>query len=404
VNPKPVDNIWLKRYAVFTVGMTFVLVWIGGLVTSNGAGLAVPDWPNTYGYNMFFFPPSKWIGGILFEHSHRLVASAVGFLTMILALWLFGRKSRPVLRWGGVLFVLAGLCACLKFPAHDKENISLSVLGLGALGASFFWPTCEPSPKWLRVMGVSAFIAVVVQGVLGGLRVTELDARIGIFHATLAQLFLVLVSAIALSQTGFWRRLRVQAETDRHRLRFFFVAAAGLILFQLVLGATMRHQHAGLSIPDFPAAYGKVWPDTSPAAVLRYNQNRMNAIDYEPITAFQIDLQMLHRIMAVAILIAVGLAAWRAGHYLGRGHPLARLAFVWFGLVLAQVFLGAATIWTGKTADIATAHLACGALCLVAGGLTSILSFRMLAAPVAQCGAAQKNELTSLLASSSITR
>jgi hypothetical protein len=72
--------------------------------------------------------------------------------------------------------------------------------------------------------------------------------------------------------------------------------------------------------------------------------------------------------------------------------------------VLVQVFLGAATIWTGKTADIATAHLACGALCLVTGGLTSILSFRMLASPVAQRGTAQKNELTSLLASSSITR
>jgi heme a synthase len=403
VNSQPVDNIGLKRYAVFTAGMTFALVWMGGLVTSNGAGLAVPDWPNTYGYNMFFFPPSKWIGGIFFEHSHRLVASAVGLLTMILAFWLFGRKSRPVLRWGGVLFVVAGLCACLKFPAHSKENISLSILGLGALAASFVWPACEPSPKWLRVMGVSAFVAVVVQGVLGGLRVTELDARIGIFHATLAQLFLVLVCAIALSQTGFWRRLPVQAETDGRRFRFFFVATTCLILGQLVMGATMRHQHAGLSIPDFPMAYGKIWPDTSPAAVLRYNQNRINAVDYNPITAFQIVLQMLHRIMAAAILIATGWGAWRAGRYLGRRHPLARLAFVWLGLVLMQVFLGAATIWTGKAADVATAHMACGALCLVTGGLTSVLSFRMLAAPVAQCGAAQKNGLTSLLASSSIT-
>jgi cytochrome c oxidase assembly protein subunit 15 len=333
-----------------------------------------------------------------------LVASAVGFLTMILALWLFGRKSRPVLRWGGVVFILAGLCACLKFPAHDKENISLTVLGLAALGASFVWPAGEPSLKWLRVLGVSAFIAVVIQGILGGLRVTQLDARIGIFHATLAQLFLVLVSAIALSQTGFWRRLPFQVETDDRRFRFFFVATTCLVLGQLVLGATMRHQHAGLAIPDFPTAYGKVWPDTSPAAVLRYNQNRIETVDYNPITAFQIELQMLHRIVAVAILFVTGLGAWRVAQSLGRRHPLARLAFVWFGLVLMQVFLGAATIWTGKTADIATAHLACGALCLVTGGLTSILSFRMLAPPVAQCGAAQKNELTSLLASSSMMR
>jgi cytochrome c oxidase assembly protein subunit 15 len=404
VNLNADDNVGLKRYAIFTAGMTFVLVWMGGLVTSHGAGLAVPDWPNTYGYNMFFFPPSKWIGGILFEHSHRLVASAVGFLTMILALWLYGRNSRRVLRWGGILFIVAGLGLCLKFPAHDKENISLAVLGLGALAASFVWPTCAPSPRWLRILGVSALIAVVAQGVLGGLRVTQLDARIGIFHATLAQLFLLLVSAIAISQTEFWRRLPVQAETDRHRFRLFFVVTACLVLGQLVLGAIMRHQHAGLSIPDFPAAYGKVWPDTSPAAVLRYNQNRMDVLGDNPITAFQIELQMAHRLTALAILIAVGWGAWRAAHYLGSRHALARLAFLWFGLVLLQAFLGAATIWTGKSADVATAHVACGALCLVAGGLTSVLSFRMLAAPIAQCGLAQKNELTSLLASSSITR
>jgi cytochrome c oxidase assembly protein subunit 15 len=404
VNSKSLDNVCLKRYAVFTACMTFVLVWMGGLVTSHGAGLAVPDWPNTYGYNMFFFPPSKWLGGIFFEHSHRLVASAVGFLTMILALWLFGRNSRRVLRWGGIIFIVAGLCACLKFPAHAKENICLSILGVAGFAASFVWPAGEPSPKWLRVMGVSAFIEVVAQGVLGGLRVTQLDARIGIFHATVAQLFLVLVSAIALSQTDFWRRLPVRAETDRGHFRFFFVAATCLVLGQLVLGATMRHQHAGLSIPDFPTAYGKAWPDTSPAAVQRYNQNRIDVFGDNPITAFQIELQMAHRLAALAILLTVSVGAWRTVHQLGRRHPLARLAVLWLGFVLTQALLGAATIWTGKSADVATAHVACGALCLVTGGLTSILSFRMLAAPVTQCGPAKKNELTSLLASSSITR
>lgn len=403
MNSQPA-NVYLKRFAVFTAGMTFVLVWMGGLVTSHGAGLAVPDWPNTYGYNMFFFPPSKWIGGIFFEHSHRLVASTVGFLTMILALWVYGKKSRPVLRWGGILFILAGLGCCLKFPAHDKENLSLAFLGFVAVTASSVWPASEPSPKWLRVMGVSAFVAVVVQGVLGGLRVTELDARIGIFHATLAQLFLVLICAIALSQTAFWRRLAVHAEKDTHRMRLFFVATTCLILFQLIIGATMRHQHAGLSIPDFPAAYGKLWPDTSPAAVLRYNQERSDVVDYNPITAAQIELQMVHRIIAVLILIAVTATAWRAAHRLGRRHPLSRLAMAWLGLIMVQVLLGAATIWTGKTADVATAHLACGALCLVTGAMTSILSFRMLASPVALPNAAKKNELTSLLPSSSISR
>jgi cytochrome c oxidase assembly protein subunit 15 len=80
------------------------------------------------------------------------------------------------------------------------------------------------------------------------------------------------------------------------------------------------------------------------------------------------------------------------------------MTFFWLGLVVIQAFLGAATIWTGKTADIATAHLACGALCLVTGSLISILSFRMLASETAAQEAGQKNELTSLLASSSISR
>jgi cytochrome c oxidase assembly protein subunit 15 len=153
----------------------------------------------------------------------------------------------------------------------------------------------------------------------------------------------------------------------------------------------MRHQHAGLAIRDFPAAYGKIWPDTSPAAILSYNQNRLEETGDNPITDFQIQLQMAHRIVALAILIVVGLGAWRACHYLGRRHPLARLALLWFGLVVAQALLGAATIWTGKAVDIATAHLACGALCLVTGGLISIISFRMFAAPVTQCSAIMQN-------------
>src|SRR5665213_3316248 len=129
VNPKPAEKIGLKRFAVFTALMTFVLVWMGGLVTSKGVGLSVPDWPNSYGYNMFFFPVSKWMGGIFYEHTHRLVASAVGFLTLLLALGLFGHKSRPVFKWGGVIFTVTGIGLCLAFPAHRSECISLLVLG-----------------------------------------------------------------------------------------------------------------------------------------------------------------------------------------------------------------------------------------------------------------------------------
>jgi heme a synthase len=75
----------LHRFAKFVAACTILLLLAGSLVTSTGSGLSVPDWPTTYGWNMFTFPPSKWVGGILYEHGHRLIASTVGFLTIVLA-------------------------------------------------------------------------------------------------------------------------------------------------------------------------------------------------------------------------------------------------------------------------------------------------------------------------------
>src|SRR3989441_11084491 len=103
----PEQNPWLHRLAVGTAAATLCLIGIGGLVTSRGVGMAVPDWPNTYGYNLFLFPFSKWIGGIFYEHTHRLAASLVGLLTAILAVWMWMRETRGRERWLGTsAFVL----------------------------------------------------------------------------------------------------------------------------------------------------------------------------------------------------------------------------------------------------------------------------------------------------------
>ena len=93
---EPRSLVGLHRFAVLTAGATLLLIAAGGLVTSTESGLSVPDWPTTYGRNMFTFPPSQWVGGIRFEHGHRLIASFVGLLTVILAIWLARREPR---RW-----------------------------------------------------------------------------------------------------------------------------------------------------------------------------------------------------------------------------------------------------------------------------------------------------------------
>ena len=95
----------LHRYACFCAGAVLFLICIGGLVTSHEAGMSVPDWPNTYGYNMFLFPIGQWVGGVFYEHTHRLLASAVGLLTVVLAVWLWRRDPR---RWDSPIRRAAG--------------------------------------------------------------------------------------------------------------------------------------------------------------------------------------------------------------------------------------------------------------------------------------------------------
>ncbi len=376
----------LSRLALLTAAATLGLIGMGGLVTSHGAGMSVPDWPNTYGYNMFFFPISKWVGGIFYEHTHRLVASGVGMLTSVLALWLYGKKSRPFMRWAGVALLCFGGVALAADPKRWSNALVLGLTGAVLSGASFFWPRCEASPKWLRRLGLIAFFAVVAQGILGGLRVTERMQQLGIFHATLAQLFFVLVCSIALFASPWWEssgaRLRDlrsagQAPFGLRPREFGFVLGATVLIFcQLALGATMRQQHAGLAIPDFPLAYGRFWPATDPASVASYNQHRMEIFAVNPITAAQILMQMAHRFMALLILIAVGFCAFSVRRRLGAGHRLSKLTLVWLGMIFGQAFLGAATIWSNKAADIATAHVLGGALSLAMGTILCIISYR----------------------------
>jgi cytochrome c oxidase assembly protein subunit 15 len=307
---------WLNRFAWFTAVATLLLICSGGMVTSKGVGLAVPDWPTTFGYNMFLFPISKWIGGIFFEHTHRLIASTVGFLTIILAIWIWRMEDR----------------------------------------------------QSLRNLGLIAVAGVILQGILGGLRVTMLKDEIGIFHACLAQAFLGLIVLIALVTTNWWQSLR-NALVDLAKLasiKKLAMATTLAIYIQLGLGATMRHQHRDLAIFDFPTANGAWIPDTSATALAKINAWRdMHGVSN--VNAFQIWLQMAHRVLA--LLIAIGVIAfavrvWRDAREIA---ALRRLSILWVVFLFVQLTLGAWTIWSNKAADIATAHVAVGAVMLSFG-------------------------------------
>jgi heme a synthase len=326
---------WLNRFAWLTAFATLLLICSGGMVTSKGVGLAVPDWPTTFGYNMFLFPVSKWIGGIFFEHTHRLIASTVGMLTVILAVWLWFAEPRR------------------------RERM----LGLAAVGA------------------------VILQGILGGLRVTMLKDQIGIFHACLAQAFFALIVIIALVTSPWWHRpVAAALRTTRtiHTAKWLQCIALTttiLVYVQLALGATMRHQHRDLSITDFPTAYGQWIPDTRLAAIAKINAAR-DMVGMSDVSAGQIWLQMAHRFGAV--LVAVGVIWFFVLAHRQSVSPLRGLSTAWLIGVCTQITLGAWTIWSNKAADVATTHVAVGAAMLGLGTVICAFCFRktdMLSTP-----------------------
>ena len=215
----------LHRFSKVVVAATILLLLAGSLVTSTGSGLSVPDWPTTYGWNMFTFPPSKWVGGIFYEHGHRLIASTVGFLTIILAAWLWIAEPR----------------------------------------------------RWLKWLGVAALGSVILQGVLGGLTVLFfLPTAISSAHAGLAEIFFCMTVAIALFTSRSW--LEASASVDDALLRRVTMWTTAVIYTQIIVGAVMRHSDAGLAIPDFPWMFGHIIPDHWDPKIAVHFAHRVGAL------------------------------------------------------------------------------------------------------------------------------
>ena len=287
---------WLHQYNRLLAAATLVLIAAGGLVTSTGSGLAVPDWPSTYGYFMFAFPLSGMVGGILYEHGHRLIASIVGMLTIGLAVWLAAAEPR----------------------------------------------------RWVRRLGLIALAAVVAQGLLGGITVLYfLPPPISVSHAGLAQVFFALVVSLAIFTSAGWlTRYGRTADAERRIaadriLRALVVAAPAAIYVQILVGAAMRHTGAGLAIPDFPLAFGRLIPPAWDAGIAVHFAHRVGAL--------------------LVTLIVLATAGHVLDHHRSR-RELVRPSWLLIGVVVAQFTLGALTVLSARDVTINTAHVATGAL------------------------------------------
>jgi heme a synthase len=191
------NSRWPHRWAIALACATFPLLWVGGLVTTTKAGMAVPDWPNTYGYNLFLYPWQSWLAApwdLFIEHGHRLLASSVGMLTI------------------GLLVVLM----------RTEER------------------------RWLRGLGVVALGLVIFQGMLGGMRVLFDERTLAMLHGCTGPMFFAVTIALLVFTSRTWQHSRIVFEhevsgTRAGHIRRLATVTAILAYLQIVLGAVVRH-------------------------------------------------------------------------------------------------------------------------------------------------------------------
>jgi len=296
----------LHRFAKLTAFCALLLVAAGGLVTSTGSALSVPDWPLSFGQ---VFPRME--GGVFYEHGHRMVATCVGLLVTILTIWLWRREPR----------------------------------------------------RWVRWLGAAGFLAVVAQGILGGVTVLmRLPLAVSVAHACLAQIFFCLAVALSLVTSREWTQEAPARRVDARSpgLRSLATVTTSFVLLQLVLGALVRHTGSGLAIPDFPLAFGRLIP---------------------PFLSGQVLIAYCHRLGAVVVSFYV---LWTALRILTRHRDqpaLVRPALALAGLLAVQIALGGLTVIQELAVFPATAHVVTGALLLATSLVITLRSFRLLGVP-----------------------
>ena len=274
--------------------MTLFLIALGALVKSTESGLSVPDWPTTYGKFMFAYPLNKMAGGIKYEHTHRMLASIVGLLTLILTIWLLRIKNMPV---------------------------------------------------WIKRLGIFAFLTVVLQGVLGGLTVKFfLPVWLSTFHGVLAQTFFLIVILIAYA-LSVERHQRWNIEEESYNPLFLRLAIILMVMIyiQLIIGNIMRHAQAGLAIPDFPTMGWTFFPTFDQAWLNRINAWRFEN-NLDPVNMGQVMIHLTHRFWAFLILLNI---LWlnNIAYKECLDRPLILKTLYWLNIaVILQITLGISTV------------------------------------------------------------
>lgn len=303
----------LRVYSKVLSLATLSLIFLGALVKSTDSGLSVPDWPTTYGKFMFAFPLDQMVGGIKYEHTHRMLASLVGLMTVILSVWLI--KS--------------------------------------------------PVAVWLKRLGIWAVVMVVFQGVLGGLTVKYLlPVWLSSLHGVLAQTFFLTVIFIAygLSKERQGRQTVPEPLIDNKFIRALLIFIV-MIYIQLILGNLMRHTESGLAIPDFPTMGGMLWPSFSKTWLNGINQWRFEH-NLDVVTMGQVHLHLLHRVWALLILLKLFYINMLAYQFCLNRAAVIKTLFILNSVVLLQIVLGISTVLFMKEPITTSFHVTVGAITL----------------------------------------
>lgn len=320
-----IESRWPHRLAVVLVCATFPLIWVGGLVTTYKAGMAVPDWPTTFGYNLFLYPWQTWVFGpwdLFIEHGHRLLGAAVGIITIALLIFLVRCESR----------------------------------------------------SWVRWLGVATLVGVIAQGVLGGLRVRNNDPLLAQIHGCTGPAFFGITVALAVVTSSLWRKTNTSSQRPHPqagRLHLLALLTTGMTYLQLILGSRLRHMSLDLSPSEFTDA---VWWHLLMAALLTIHIVLLTA---RVLRWHRQEAALRNPALALSALIVAQLLLGAGTWIVKYGWP------AWCsGWQIAQDFVVRQE--SQMQALVITAHVAVGSLILVTSLMLSLRSLRLVHGPAWQ--------------------